>query len=75
MKTIFNRLSTFWQMSIITFVIMIGIFIVTYLAHFFLVKVWIFDQEKDNVRAIYDQIAIFFDIDNIDYVSYLRTFD
>lgn len=75
MKTVFKRLSTFWQMSIITFFIMIGIFISTYLAQFFLVKAWIFDQEKDNVRAIYDQIAIFFDIDNIDYVSYLRTFD
>lgn len=75
MKKIFMKLSTFWQMSIIAFSVMILIFSFTYVAQFLIVKAWIFHHEEESLEVIYDQIEIFFDYENLDYGRYIQTFD
>lgn len=75
MKKIFMKLSTFWQMSIIAFSVMILIFLFTYVAQFLIVKAWIFHHEEESLEFIYDQIEIFFDYENLDYGRYIQTFD
>ncbi len=62
-------------MSIITFSVLITILIFTYIFQFLIIKAWIFDYEKENVKVIRDQIESFFDYDNLDYRRYLQTFD
>lgn len=75
MKKVFMRMSTFWQMSIITFSVVIVILLFTYVVQFLIIKAWILDYEKENVEVIHGQIESFFDYDNLDYGRYLQTFD
>lgn len=75
MKKIFMRISTFWQLSILTFFVMIMIFLVTYLTHFFIVRDWIIEYEKENVKNIYHQIEQYFDYNDAQEQSYIELFD
>ena len=75
MKKIFMKLSTFWQMSIFTFLVMNVIFLATYLAHFFLIRDWIIEYEKQNVENVYYQIEQYFDYNDSQENSYIDLFD
>lgn len=75
MKKILGKLSTFWQMSIVTFLVMILIVSMTYLFQFIITKIWVIDYEKENIKDTYEQIETFLDYHGIEGSVYLKYFE
>ncbi|BAK81538.1 sensor histidine kinase [Candidatus Arthromitus sp. SFB-rat-Yit] len=70
-----NRLSTFWQMSMMIFSIMVFIISISYVFQFFITRVWIIDYEKDSVKNTLEQIESFFYYHSIENADYLKFFE
>lgn len=75
MKKIFKKLSTFWQISLISFFVMMIIFLCTYIFQFFIIKSWLFNSEKKNMQLIYKQMEVLFNYNGVNLEKYMRTFD
>lgn len=75
MKKILGRLSTFWQMSIMIFSVMIVIVSISYIFQFFIIRIWIIDYEKDSIKNTFKQIESFFDYHSVEKATHLKFFE
>lgn len=62
-------------MSISTFLIMLTLVLFTYIVQFLIVRDWILDYEKKNVKVMYDQIQALSIDNSLNYIKYFDTFD
>ncbi|MCC3668983.1 sensor histidine kinase [Terrisporobacter mayombei] len=69
----FKQLSSFWQMSILTFLAIISVIIFTITAQLVVVRVWTLKYEKDDIESKYDEISIL--INSNSHMTYEELFE
>ena len=69
----FKQLSTFWQMSILTFLVIVSIITIILTAQLAVVRIWTIEYEKDNIESKYEEISMI--INTNSNINYKELFD
>ena len=69
----FKQLSTFWQMSILTFLVIVSIITIILTAQLAEVRIWTIEYEKDNIESKYEEISMI--INTNSNINYKELFD
>ena len=69
-------MSTFWQMSILTFLAIISVIIIIITAQLLVVRIWTVKYEKDDIETKYNEISMLINANtNITYDKLFETMD
>ena len=72
----FKQMSTFWQMSILTFLAIISVIIIIITAQLLVVRIWTVKYEKDDIETKYNEISMLINANtNITYDKLFETMD
>ena len=69
----FKQLSTFWQMSILTFLVIVSIITIILTAQLAVVRIWTIEYEKDNIESKYEEISMIMNTNS--NINYKELFD
>lgn len=64
-----DKLSTFWKMSILSFVSIVLVFLIIYVSQFMVFRMWTVKYEKEEIKSRYNELEILLNNNESDTIS------
>ncbi|MCU9810331.1 hypothetical protein [Paraclostridium sp. AKS81] len=64
-----KSLSTFWRMTLISFISIVVIFLITYISQFIVFRVWTIKYEKEEIKSRANELEILLNNNSSDEVQ------